>query len=197
MKTVQIPVFEINATNMQGELATLERQLREFPKQYKAAMARVFNRAGDGARVLLGKIVREEYTLAPAKIRTAFGTRRARPAFPVFRLYVTGKRAAHITDWGAKQVKKGVAVRIKRSSGRTVIPGAFIRPGKNSDKPIAFVRTSEKRYPIKALYTTTGLDIVSRPDVQTRLKSKVDERLAMEGLRELKYRLSKLGAPSA
>ena len=86
-----------------------------------------------------------------AQLRLSYG--RAGGAVKVAKLEAFGRRRGHTSRnvmlFAARQVKKGVSVAIKRSSGRKVIAGAFIA---NKGRTV-FIREDKSRLPIRGVET--------------------------------------------
>lgn len=118
---------------------------------------RAVNRTIDLAKTAASKDIREEYAISAGYVRERLHIRRAtlRGARLTIEAElsasgkVRGKRSANVIAFGARQVAKGVSVKIKRTGGRKVITGAFIA---NKGRTV-FVRTSARRLPIKAVQT--------------------------------------------
>ena len=75
---------------------------------------------------------------------------------------------------------------------KRLIPGAFIAKGRNSNKSIVFMRTTDKSYPVKALYSTTGLEVLSNQQTQKTIQAGARERLRKNVIADTKYTLEKM-----
>lgn len=187
-----LPLVTLGGGSLE-QFRALERALRAFPKLYTQALVRVLKRVGDGVRTDGVAVVTKRYTLKQAKVRAAFKTRN--PSFSNPRVHITasGPRALHLSDWDAKQGRDGVSARIRKDTPKSFIRSAFIVPGKNSGKPIVFRRVGTSRKDIKAVYSTTGLEILSNPRVVKVIMKGANRRLLSEAKRNLEFFLEKAG----
>lgn len=190
--TLHIPQFTLEGDALAG-LEDMARKLRAFPKAYKAALARTLNRAGQGGRTDMMAAVRKRYTIKQKYISRAIKVTKARPSRPTVRVFVSGPQGIHMSNWEAKQGADGVSAVIKRGNPKSFVRSAFIRPGKNSGKPIVFVREGGAGK-IKAVYTTTGLEFLGGKRMVQFFRNGIERRLYKEAEREMRYRLQKLGA---
>lgn len=106
-------------------------------------------------------------------------------------------------QFGAKQRKKGVSVRVLKSEGRKTVRGAFIARGKYGNKMVFWrqvtsdnagkINTKKKkpwmvyaklpeeyRYPVEALHGPRIQDITARPEVMQAVQDKATVRLRKE-----------------
>lgn len=171
----------------------LERGLRAFPELYKKALVRVLTRVGTGVRKDGVAVVTKRYTLKQAKVRAAFKTRNPSFSNPRVHIYVSGPRALHLSDWDARQGQNGVSARIRKDTPKSFIRSAFIVPGKNSGKPIVFRRVGTSRKDIKAVYSTTGLEILANARIVKVIMKGANRRLINETKSNLKFFLEKAG----
>lgn len=177
------------------ELTALRTGLAAFPDESRAAMMRVLNRAGSAVVTEGVNLVFKRYIMKKAYISRTFVQSKATYRRMSTRIWVMGPQAEHLTNWnGTRQTKQGVKVRILRGKGDKIIRSAFIVPGQRSGKKIAFQRApnSGSRYPISALYTTSGLDILNNRTEQNKIFMAARSRMAKTAQSELAYRLEKL-----
>lgn len=187
-----LPLVTLGDGNLE-QFRDLERGLRAFPKLYKQALVRVLKRVGDGVRTDGVTVVMKRYTLKQANIRAAFKTRNPSFSKPEVHITASGPRALHLSDWGARQGRDGVSARIRKDTPKSFIRSAFIVPGKNSGKPIVFRRVDSGRLPIKAVYSTTGLEILGNARIVKVIMKGANRRLINETKRNLEYFLGKTG----
>lgn len=196
MKPVKNKFFVPLVTLGDGALEqfrNLERSLRAFPEMYKQALVRVLARVGAGVRKDGVAFVTKRYCLKKVKVRAAFKTRNPSFSNPRVHIYVSGPRALHLTDWDAKQGQNGVSARIRKDTPKSFIRSAFIASGKNSGKPIVFRRVGTSRKDIKAVYSTTGLEILANARVVKVIMKGANRRLLTETKRNLIFFLEKAG----
>lgn len=118
----------------------------------KATVSAV-NKTMAQAKTQMTRSITAEYALKSAYVRERLQIRRATfkgGAFNISASLVgTGKRSANLIAFGAKQVKKGVSVKIKKVGGRKIITGAFIG---NQGRTV-FKRVGKSRLPIESVRT--------------------------------------------
>src|SRR4026207_1232877 len=112
------------------------------------ATARGLNRTAEQLRTAAGKIIREEYNVTLRGIRQASRIRRASPRskFPRAEVSFSG-RPINLFEFGARQTKKGVSVKVKVRGGRKLIESAFIqtlKSGQNIGKKGVFKRVGRE-----------------------------------------------------
>lgn len=95
---------------------------------------RAVNRTMEQARTAMSREIRQDYAVSASYVRERLWITRAVMRGGRFAVEATltasgayrGKRAANVIAFGAREVKAGVSVLIRRGSGRKVIAGAFI-----------------------------------------------------------------------
>lgn len=123
-----------------------------FPKAY----ARALNKSATSVRTDMVGLVRKEYNYKAAAIRKRIEIRRATRADLSASLYSSG-RHVNLTDIiGTRKTKKGVSVNVKKSTGRKLIPRAFINQGVKSGKRIVLRRPGNPRGQRKKLWARYG-----------------------------------------
>lgn len=118
------------------------------PDIYKKALNRTLNDVGAKAKTQATRAVRQRYNINAKTLKENMQVRRSRYNSLSYALQIESRRR-NIINFGARKVKKGVSVRVKKTSGRKVIKGAFIG---NNGRTV-FKRVKDKRLPIKALKT--------------------------------------------
>lgn len=176
-----------------SQFRDLERGLRAFPKLYKQALVHVLMRVRDGVRTDGVAAVTKRYTLNSKKVRAAFHVNKPHFSKPFTHIYVRGPRALHLADWDAKQGRDGVSARIRKDTPKSFIRSAFIVPGKNSGKPIVFRRVGTSRKDIKAVYSTTGLEILGNARIVKVIMKGASRRMINQARHSLKNFLEKAG----
>ena len=134
--------------------------------------------------------VRKHYNIRAKALRSFTVARRSRRALLIANLVIKGPRLP-IHEFGAKQRRKGVSVRIRKDTGRTVIKGTFIAE-LSSGKISVFKRRNEKRLPIDILYTTSPAQMFEQEGVKAA-ENVLDSDAAKILTNEIKFFESKLG----
>lgn len=118
------------------------------PDIYKKTLNRTLNDVGSKVRTQSTKAVRQRYNIKAKTIKDNMKIKRSRYNDLGFAMQIESGRR-NIIHFGARQTKRGVSVRVKKSSGTKVVKGGFIG---NNGRTV-FKRVKDKRLPIKALKT--------------------------------------------
>jgi hypothetical protein len=145
----------IPVINVRHDTKRIVAELRADRENVTKAQARALNRTAEQLRTEAGREIRKEYNVTLRGIRQASKIRRASPRskFPRAEVSFSG-RAINLFEFGARQVKKGVTVKVKVRGGRKLIESAFlqtIKSGQNAGKRGVFRRVGKARYPIRFL----------------------------------------------
>ncbi len=119
----------------------------------RKALVRTLNEVQRSAFKASRKEIRKVYAVKDGDIRKTTRIERANKSTLRATLFIKGKQMP-IMYFGARQVKKGVSVKIKKNGGRKLIKGAFI--GKVfEDKVNVYKRKGRKRFPLETVTTTS------------------------------------------
>jgi|GEM_PF-2246573 hypothetical protein len=160
------------------------------PKICKKALAKTVRRMGQKFKAVATKEVRKTYNIKAKRLKERIKTRTATSdnGF-VWTLKVDGRQTG-LVGFGARQVKKGVSVRVRKDRGRKVIKGAFIAPGKSGNVHV-FRRVDGKRLPIEAKKTLSVPQMFNDKIVE-KAKKEVAESFSDELKHHLDYYLGKI-----
>ncbi len=140
------------------DLEEARKDLQGLAEVMPHVAVRALNKSLTGTKTDMVKVIREDYNYKAAALNKRITVARASRAKIEGHVQSRGGMV-HLTDIaGTRQTKKGVTVNVRKSTGRQLIPRAFIRSGKNSGKKIVFRRKEENgqmvpRYPIEARST--------------------------------------------
>lgn len=146
------------------------------------ATARALNDTFSGVRTDMVRLIREDYNHKATAVRARISIVKAN-ATSLAGLVMSKGRAMHLTDIATTtQTAKGVTVNVKKSTGRKLIPSAFINIGKKSGKKIVFLRAQQGdrmvgRYPITAKYAPHPEIIYNTRENWDRLQAQAKVRL--------------------
>lgn len=87
------------------------------------------------------------------------------------------KRSITIAAFGARQVKKGLSVQIRKDGGRKVIAGGFF-PRSGNKSAVPFKRDGKARLPISVLYGPSAADMIKAKAVHDPALKITKERLS-------------------
>lgn len=142
---IQIDVRS-NIREVQAEIVALADRVKN------KATARALNRALDSAATLANRKVREIYNVRAAAVSRTLSKQRAHPGQIYLRATLTVRgRRMNLYDFGARQTRAGVSVKVKVGGPRKVIPGTFIATNSHTGFRGVFVRVGRERYPIRNL----------------------------------------------
>lgn len=149
-----------HTTKAEADRLALERAQRDLQALSKAmpkVAVRALNKAMTGTKTDMKGVIRENYNYKASALEKRLKVVRARRGS--LSGYVRSSGGLyHLTDiTGTRQTKKGVSVSVKKSTGRQLIPSAFIQPAQYSGKRIVLRRVYRSgglvgRYPIEAKY---------------------------------------------
>lgn len=89
------------------------------------------------------------------------------------------KRGITVAAFGARAVKKGLSVQIKKAGGRTVITGSFF-PSAGNKSGVPFKRDGRSRLPISVVYGPSVADMIKAKSVHDPAIKTTKERLSAD-----------------
>lgn len=191
----------VNTERMQHLLAQYAWRFKD-KKRLRRVMANAINRTLLHMRTVAVRGIRETYFVPAGEVRKTMSLRRARPnSNPSGELKFKGNMTSPLIKFGAQQRKKGVSVRVLRSSG-----ARFIQPG--GDKKIVktakdraavwiakgdvYARVEDRDHPV-ILYGPSFLSFFNRPGVAEQLRAQSEEFMIKRLRHEAEYALGKEG----
>lgn len=172
------------------------------------ALVRTINKTTTGVRTDGTKILSEHYALTASAIRESWKIRKALFRDPVG---VVGSQGTFIRlkEFGARQTKTGVSVKVLKKNPRAVVKGAFFATLKNNEqvywrkwkgdarkKPVpgrAYAKLPfAYRFPIKALYGPRIQDYLGDPGIISTLTGLAQNRLSKNMKHEVEYLLGQV-----
>lgn len=138
------------------QIKRLEEAAKKASRKLPSEVAAAVNATARKAKTQISREIRRELA-APAKAvnKALRQTRKAKRQNPSAVLTLEKSRRIPLRDFGARQNKTGVSVRISKRAGRKTIPGAFQgpKPGaiKASWQGNVFKRVGRSRLPIRKL----------------------------------------------
>ncbi len=177
--------FNVRLENIEG----LERLLDE--KIYRKALRRTIKRMGAKFKNRAIKEVRKTYNVKAKTLRRHIKERMSGSdgGSVEWRFTVTG-RPVNLIHFGARQMRKGVSVKVKKGSGRKVIKSAFIARDSGGHKRV-FMRKGKERLPIEAKSTLSYPQMFNK-DIIDKATKEVEENYGKEFEHNLDYYLGRL-----
>lgn len=195
--------------NITTNFPAIQRQLETLRKEVASrAMARALNRTVEQARTQMVRGITSEFNIRAGEVRDRL---RIRKAFAggvstlEAVLSASGGRKSgvmNVINFGARQTRSGIVVKIKRASGRTTLQDAFIG---NKGRTV-FVRIPGTKMRSRSRYRGThaeqirGFTTVDVPRMfnTTRINQAVRravlERFPNNFAREVRFELRRFGA---
>jgi hypothetical protein len=165
-----------------SDLNRAKRMLADCKNGFPKAFSRALNKTTTGTRTDMVDLVRSDYNYKATAIRKRISVQKSTQAVLSAAVRSSGG-SVHLTDIATtRQTKKGVTVNVKKSTGRQLIPRAFIRPAKRSGKKIVFRRQEQNgrmvgRLPIEARYASHPEIIYNTPENWNKLEKSSGARL--------------------
>ena len=168
-------------------------------RQAQASINRSLNRAASSTGKLANSLVRKELNVKATAFRRdrLITVKRAIGSEREARVTITGKNPPLTEFRGTRQTKRGLTVKIYKSSSRKLLKSRFIYPG--SRGPISAERkmVGDRRVgrgPVKFLFGPGASQFAAKPLVLGKLEANARERFAVEFERDVAFRLSKLSS---
>lgn len=141
----------ISVTVNKKQIAEAKRLLADTPRAMPKIITRSVNKVAVKARTKIIRRVASEIAVKQKDLRQRnVKLKKANYSTQTATIKITGKRIPLIR-FGAKQTKKGVTYKIKKSGGRKKITGAFVEAMSSGHRG-AFRRKGKSRLPIVELF---------------------------------------------
>lgn len=163
------------------------------------ATARALNRTVEQAKTSMSKEIRAEFNLPAAKVNQALRINRAKASGGLLSLVASLEspakrgRSLNLANFAARQTKKGVSFKIRRTGGRVTIPGSFLINGGKT----VMIRVGKARLPIKALQTIDVAQMFNTKRINARVVQTIEDRFPVIFAREAKFYTDKFNARGA
>lgn len=184
---MQISV-KTNFPDVQRKVSTLHDDVRA------KALTSAVNKTMDQARTQMVREVTGEYAVKAKYVRDRLRLKRASFKQGAFNIEAslsgTGKRSANVIAFGARQVRKGVSVKIKKAGARQIITGAFIG---NKGRTV-FKRVGAKRLPIKAVATIDVPQMFNQKRINAAVVTAIKARFPTIFEREANFYVARFNA---
>ena len=183
------------------DLAAIARIKRDFllmDSEVPVALSRAINRTVTAVQTEASKQARATYNLKAARVKQNFSTVKATKNSLSAHWRSKGAPVG-LMQFGARQNKTGVSVKVLKSASRKTVKHAFIQVGRNKQQHV-FRReldSSGKMVPRYDIHRLTGPrieDALSKENVQKALQKKADDTLKTRLDAEANYILSKAGS---
>jgi len=178
------------------DIARIKRDFMLMSDEVPLAQSRVINRTLTAVNTEASVQVRKTYNLKAKRIKKNFSIRRANKNNLNARWQSKGQPVG-LMQFGARQNRRGVSVKVETADARKTIDHAFIQLGKNRVKHVFWREkigsVMVARYDINRLAGPRIEDALAKPKVQKALQKKADETMQKRLDAEANYILSKAG----
>ena len=174
-------MIEVNIVFDKKKMEMAQAMLSGIKNGFPKAVSRAINRTATTTNVQASKLIKKEYTI---KGGTKGTVTKATTGMLAGNINFKG-RPRLLRNFSMGITKKGITARVKRSSGRRLIPRTFIRPLVGSNVPGVLQRKKgAARYPIEVLHGPSlpqmAGNVNVQPEVEKFIQKKMDERLNHE-----------------
>ncbi len=178
----------------------VQRQLKRLQDDVaKKATASALNKAVAQAKTAMSKEIRQEFVLPAKRVGKVLRISKASAMGGNFRLeaslFPVNKkgRSLNLANFAARQTRKGVSFKIKRSGGRITIPGSFLI---NNGRTV-MIRTGKQRLPIKALQTIDIAQMFQTKRINAKVVQVIKDRFPAIFEREAKFYTDRFNSKTA
>lgn len=182
----------LNTRDAERALGGLADQLRQYPGKLQQAIARALNRSLDHSRANVVKEIREKYNVPAKDVRHTISLSKASKSKLSASLHMKGNMSVPLIHFGARATKRGVSVRVLKSSSKTIVMRegikAFIAKGQ------VMVRLGKARAPIKKLFGPGFVNYLNRPEIKARVQQQAGDLFRTRVIHEAENILRQLEA---
>ncbi len=190
--------------SVKGDVKEVTRYLNSLERKVvPAATVSALNKTISGVRTESSREIKKETGLKSGYIKKRLKIVRARrgrytakinalPGAPNLIEFVrVGRQLMGRPGKRTKRSREG-GVRAKAWNKSKVYKGSFIGSGKNSGKPLVYVRTGKGRYPIKALHGPSVPRTFMQRKVERVMEKEARRRFRKNFTHEIRWRISRL-----
>jgi len=134
------------------QLKRIRRMLRETPGKIRRVVPAAINRTARTTRTQLSRDMRQEVNVSARHIKRSLPLSKARGDYWSAQIDISDRRIPLIGFSGARQTRKGVSYRIRKSGGRSLVESAFIQTMPQSGHKGVYKRRGPARLPIDELH---------------------------------------------
>lgn len=203
----------LNITLDKSDVDAVAWALRDVKDGARTAIMRAINRSLTGIKTDMARETTKVLNLKQKRVKKDIKVYKASKTDLSGQVSSSGD-SINLMQYGAKQRKKGVSVKVLKSGGRKTIPGAFIFVGKNQNRLVGWrkktgpgaqhIGTKKKdpnlaygalprqyRFPVEALYGPHIQEIMARPEVIKKIEVGAGERMEKELAHQVQHILDK------
>lgn len=170
------------------DVGGIEEILQDFdPRLLEQSVVGTLNKLGTRSRTEIVRLVRQTYNVKAGDVRKAVEIRRARRGSAVVDLLSIGRRIP-LVAFGARQRRRGVSVRVKKSGGTKIIPNTFIAVMPTGHRGV-FERVGRKRLPITELFGPAIPQMVKNRENINKVVEKISRDAPVIMRQEINFRV--------
>ena len=185
--------IETNFSQVAKALDTLRKDIAEM------ALASALNKTVAQAKTAMGREIRAEFNMSATTVNQSLRIKRASAARGKFSLQAELSSAAkrgrslNLAHFSARQTRKGVTFKVKRTGARKLIPGAFMINGGKT----VMIREGKTRLPIKALQTIDVAQMFNTRRINAKVVQLIEARFPALFENDVKFFTAKFNARGA
>jgi len=163
-------MLNITVESTRAELRTLS------PRKIIGAEVKAINKTARGLRTQISKRVRKDVAIKASTVKDSLSIQKARRRPQPVAVLDVDPKPIPLKHYGARQVRKGVSVRVKKAGGRKLVKSAFIVKKYGSH---VYQRKGKARLPLKRLLGPSVRNIVEpmRSDLEHYIKKTLDKQI--------------------
>ncbi len=180
----------------------LSQEMEQVGRNLPKMMSRVQNVTIKGMRTEISKLIRKEYATPKGDVDRSIFLRFSSPKTLSASLSMRGRTSVELSRYKPNRVKKGVSIRVLKSSGRITIKSGgkhdILETFKNKAsatfiaKGHVFARTVNKPHPI-ILFGPSFLTVLNKEESINYLEENAKSRFLTDFFKQLRYELRRLG----
>ena len=183
---------------IQTNFPAVAKQLENLRKDIAdKAVASALNKTVALAKTAMSREIRGEFNINASTVNQSLKVQRASAAKGRFQLSAAlssvsrpGRRSLNLARFSARQTRKGVTFKVKRSGPRQLIPGAFLINGGNT----VMIRQGKSRLPIKALQTIDVAQMFNTKRINAKVVQLIEARFPALFANDVRFFTAKFNA---
>ncbi|MBL3582623.1 MAG: hypothetical protein JMJ96_09510 [Desulfovibrio alaskensis] len=182
-------IVRLDSDHAEEAMRALGKEIAAIPASLNKAVVRALNTTVRAMRDEASTAIRRKYAARARDVKATMWVSKAKPHYKVAILKARGRMSIPLIGWGAKQVKKGVTVKIMQGQPRKrvsklkgkALPGVFIAKGD------VYARLKATRYPVVKLYGPSFLAELTSPETRYELQVRAERVLRVRLQHEMEF----------
>ena len=171
--------------NLETDIRKAQKGLDDLGRKvFPAALAAAINKTERFARIAASKEIRKEYNIKAADVKKTISFKRASKNRLRAEFASKGTRIS-LAKFGARQTKKGVTVKVKKTGGRKLIKAAFLSTMPSGHKGVFHRMKDWKKKEISGKKSRTGSKVYHGLRIVERTTVSVSQMLKSAKVRSV------------